>query len=141
MSDPRDPVFWVGAHAWPVATPTEARLALDALARFEPLRSIWEFPAEFAIGRTYLLAGFPDQALPHLTRAANACDALENPFDHVRASLLLGQALEAKNDVAGACTAYQRVVHQWGSATPRSVTASAARARISALKCAPPDAQ
>jgi len=141
MSDPRDPVFWVGAHAWPVATPTEARLALDALARFEPLRSIWEFPAEFAIGRTYLLAGFPDQALPHLTRAANACDALENPFDHVRASLLLGQALEAKNDISGACTAYQRVVRQWGDAKPRSVTASAARARISALKCAPPDAQ
>jgi tetratricopeptide (TPR) repeat protein len=135
MSNPRDPVLWFGAYAWPATTASEATVALEALSRFEPLRSIWEFPAEYAIGRVYLLAGRVDDAVAHLVRAANACDALENPFDHVRASLLLGQALEAKRDVAGACKAYQSVVSQWGNAKPRSVTGSAARARLGALRC------
>jgi serine/threonine-protein kinase len=60
---------------------------------------------------------------------------LRFPFAHLRGEVLLGRALEAKGDRAGACAAYASVVRRWGGAKPRSVTAEDAAARASALKC------
>jgi serine/threonine-protein kinase len=57
------------------------------------------------------------------------------PFGHVHAALDLGRALEAKNDTPGACDAYAKVLARFGKAKPRSVSAEAARARRSALRC------
>ena len=136
MPDPQAPALWFGAYAWPASTPAEATAALDALPRFKPPPPFWGLTGdEFWIGRVYALGGRIDDAIPHLVRETNSCDALDNPFEHVRASLLLGQALESKSDVAGACSAYRTVLARWGTAKPRSRTAEQARARIRALSC------
>jgi serine/threonine-protein kinase len=131
------PYVWFGAYAEEVATVADAQAAMAALPRFQPFPHLWHFATEFPIGKTYLLAGRIDEAIPYLRLGAASCDALDFPFDHVRASLYLGQALETKNDTPGACAAYRFVLSRWGSAKPRSVTADAARARLAALHCAP----
>ena len=75
------------------------------------------------------------EALPALTRAATSCYALRFPVEQMRAVRDLGVAREATGDRAGACEAWQRVLDRWGRATPRSVTAEDARARMRALGC------
>jgi serine/threonine-protein kinase len=126
---------WVMAYAREAATPEEARQALELLPRYEPLPPLWDVPSGLPMGRVYLLAGKVDEALAHLRRATKECSAVDHPFDHVRAQLVLGQALEEKKDIAGACAAYRVVIDRWGHAKPRSVTADAARARVHALRC------
>jgi len=96
-------------------------------------------------GRLLLLAGRGDEALPRLQRAVRSCSVISGdlilesdlaaPLDHVHAQLLLGQALEARGDRAGACAAYGSVQARWGGAKPRSVTLDAAKGRIKALRC------
>jgi serine/threonine-protein kinase len=129
--------LWYALYARPAATREEAKNALELLPEFEPLPHYWYFPADFAIGEVYRLAGDPEKAIPHLQRAANACDAIYYPFENTRAHFALGQALETNQDTAGACAAYAVVVRRWGQARPRSVTGERARARMAALKCAP----
>jgi serine/threonine-protein kinase len=129
--------LWYALYAAPATTPAEAKVALDVLPQYEPLPPYWYFPADFAIGEVYRLSGNADDAIPHLKRAANACDAIYYPFENTRAHFALGQALEAKQDTAGACAAYAVVAHRWGQAKPRSVTGERTRARMNALKCAP----
>ncbi len=83
-------------------------------------------------------AGRYAEAVPRLRAQVNSCVIFHDPVRHVRASLLLGQALEGTGDTPGACGAYRAVVARWGSPNPRSVTAERARARQKALSC--PDA-
>ena len=57
------------------------------------------------------------------------------PVRYVRAFWFLGQALERTGEISGACEAYASVIDRWGNASPRSVTAEQARARMKALGC------
>jgi serine/threonine-protein kinase len=131
------PYLWVVAFARPAETPDDARAALEELPKYAPLPALWQIPADYAVGRTYLLAGRAEEALPYLRRAAAACDDLYVPFEHVRASLALGDALAATKDTAGACAAYRAVIDRWGAAKPRSTTVDAARAHAKGAGCAP----
>jgi serine/threonine-protein kinase len=127
--------LWVQAYAVPAETANEARGALDALDSFAPVPPFMPQTVALAdVGRTYLLAGRVDEALPYLRKAAATCMALTRPVSHTRAHLYLGDALAQKNDAAGACAAYKVVLDRWG-AELRSVTAKAARARRVALRC------
>jgi serine/threonine-protein kinase len=133
--------MWFPAYALPAETSADADEALAALPNYEPLpaRRIFSLP-DALLGKVYLLAGRPADALPHLERGAAACRALDEPILHVRAHYDLGRAREATGDKAGACSAYAAVLARWGDAKPRSVTADAARARVKALACPPPGA-
>ena len=91
-----------------------------------------------ALGRTHLLAGMVDDALPELEQSAKKCpfvfgDQLEN----TRAWFFLGEARAAKGDRQGACAAYGKLLEHWGAAKPRSLTAEKARRRQLALRCSP----
>jgi serine/threonine-protein kinase len=88
------------------------------------------------VGRVYLMAGRPEEAVPYLRRAAASCTAFAAPVDQTRARLHLGMALEQTNDRDGACSAYRKVLDRWGHAKPRSVTADEARAHATKLGCA-----
>ncbi|HEY8072462.1 MAG TPA: serine/threonine-protein kinase [Labilithrix sp.] len=138
--------LWSFAWASPALTAREAEAAIAALAELGPQTAAQSLAGltfsgrvgspEAAAGRVYLLAGHVDEAIAHLERAASACDVFDSTLDHVRASLDLGRAREQKGDRKGACDAYRAVLAVWGNATPRSVTADAARARTNALGCA-----
>jgi serine/threonine-protein kinase len=129
--------LWVYGYAQTVRTPAEARAALAALPAFTPLpRYRPSFLADASIGRTYLLAGKADDAVPLLESVTSRCDPFEDPFVYVHASLWLGEALEATGDPAGACASYDRVRKAWSGLGPRSITLREARARASALRCA-----
>jgi serine/threonine-protein kinase len=128
---------WVYAYAAPAETEADARSALDALPPDTDLeRARFFFSVDAYVGKVYLLAGRPDEALRWLQRSAASCVAPRNVLAHTRALFFLGQALEAKGDAAGACVAYGRVVDRWGNAKPRSITAEKAKARTAALRCA-----
>jgi serine/threonine protein kinase/tetratricopeptide (TPR) repeat protein len=122
--------IWKLAYAGTALTPDDARDALAALPRFAPSVAGYEAYS----GHVYLLAGRAGEAIPYLRRATAVCEA---SFQIVgtRASLWLGEALEATNDTRGACAAYKLVLDRWGHAKPRSVTADAARVRTKALAC------
>jgi eukaryotic-like serine/threonine-protein kinase len=133
-------VVWTNAYAAPALTRQEAEAALAKLADFAPLTSINFGPIDPLsldgdIGHVYLLARKVDDALPYLTREDASCNVFWSPFVHMRATLDLGTALEAKGDKAGACGAYEKILDRWGKAKPRSVTADMARERVKALKC------
>jgi tetratricopeptide (TPR) repeat protein len=117
----------------------------DALAHLAEPMSGWASPAiQGLMGRTYLLAGKTDEALPFLRRAAALCgfmpdlEELESGESHrgrLRFHLLLGQALEVKGDKPGACEAYGFILDRWKNAKPRSVTLEKAKERAKALAC------
>jgi serine/threonine-protein kinase len=135
------PFLWLGAYA--AAPPDEgeaARAALLALPTggFPPYYQDAGNEVDEGIGRIELAAGHASNALRYLRRAATGCRVRPTswlPVPFVRASLHLGRALEATGDRAGACAAYEGVVARWGRATPRSVTAEAARAASAKLGC------
>jgi len=136
---------WNYAYASPAFTASEARAALEAMDAMGPWTPTPVAATPFAArigspeadtGRVYLLAGRADEAIDHLRRATAQCDILSSTLDHVRAELHLGRALEQTGDRAGACDAYGRVLARWGHASPRSVTADEARARVKAIGCA-----
>jgi serine/threonine-protein kinase len=136
---------WNYGYAATAFTPAEARAALDALGELGPPSPVpsfaaWGFSARWGspdadIGRVYLLAGRVDEAVAHLKLATAECNLFDSTIDHVHARLDLGRALEQKGDTAGACEAYRKVLAVWGHAKPRSVSADAARARVTSLKC------
>jgi len=140
---PRSPLTWALAWALPVTNKEEANEALRALAADEGLalprggESMAGLIVELdgAAGHVLLLAGKPKEALPHLERTTNDCFILASPLEHVHAPLDLGAAREQTLDVAGACEAYGKIVARWGHATPRSVTAEAAREAMTRLGC------
>jgi serine/threonine-protein kinase len=90
------------------------------------------------LGRTYLLAGRLDDAIPMLRRAVASCPYPDGAlWFRLWAAEDLGEALERKRDKDGACAAYAEVLSKWGNAKPRSVTADAARAHAKKLGCGP----
>jgi serine/threonine-protein kinase len=127
--------LWVQAYAVPAETEDDAKTALDALPGFAPVPPFMPQTLALAdVGRTYLLGGKRDDALPYLKKAAASCMALSRPIGHTRAHLHLGDALAQAGDARGACAAYKVVVDRWGS-DKRSVSAKAARAKRAALRC------
>ncbi len=130
------PFLWIHGYAAVAETAEEARAALEALPGFQPLPRIApETLADGHVGRVQLLAGNLDEAIALLQRATSSCLAFQLPFEHTHALLHLGEALERKGDTAGACAAYGAVLERWGGATPRSITADAARRAVRALGC------
>jgi hypothetical protein len=131
-------ISWARAFAAAAETPAQAAIALgepDAEFPPAPFQGHGWFGVNAQVGHAMLLAGRVDDARARFETDTKACFGLSHPFTFVRAHLWLGQALEAKGDAPGACDAYRKVVARWGSATPPSVTASRAQARIKALKC------
>jgi serine/threonine-protein kinase len=128
-------VEWVLGHGGIVESKTDADDALRELPAFAPI-PIGQRTAmnDDALGRARLFAGDAAGAAVPLARAAHMCTAMDDPFRHVRAHLLLGRALEA-SDPSGACDAYKRVLERWGAAKPKSVTADEAQSRMRALAC------
>jgi tetratricopeptide (TPR) repeat protein len=100
-----------------------------------PLANAW--PAvDYLTGRTQLGAKRAPIAAEHLKMAVARCDAVEHPFEHVRARERLALAYEKLGDDAKACEEYRAVVDRWGAAKPESVTAKRAQERVRALGCA-----
>ena len=126
---------WINGWATIAETPDLAKRAVAGLGEMKVPEYTPKTLAIGAVGRTYLLAGRIDDALPLLEQAAGSCMALELPVPHTHANLWLGRAREAKGDTAGACKAYAVVLDRWGHATPRSLSADEARARSRALRC------
>ena len=130
--------LWFHAWAAGATTPELARAALDARPRYEPLPlHALETMASAAVGHVDLLAGRTDDALVALREATTSVSGFAFPVEHTRAFFDLGQALERANDPKQACVAYGHVLARWGDAQPRSVTAEAARRRLTALRCLP----
>jgi serine/threonine protein kinase len=126
---------WVDGYATPAQTREEAEAALTALPDYAPLPTLLLSGSTTpAIAKVRALGGHLKEALPELRVASSSCHALADPIAYVRGELLLGQALEASGDNAGACTAYGVVLQRWGTAS-RSITAAAAGARAKALGC------
>jgi serine/threonine-protein kinase len=121
------------------ATRALARLGDVGASHWEPQMS-W---AAASLGRIYLLAGHPAEAIGPLRLAAQACTILTTPDSGntiwwMRAHVLLGQALEQTGDHAGACAAYAVVLDRWKNAKPRSVTLEKAKDRSRVLGCSKP---
>jgi hypothetical protein len=146
------PFFWLETYAaFPAEpTPAQAAEAIVALPEYVNKRAIEAIVGtgaplfgavdhktddDLVIGTTYLLARQLDEGLVYLRRAASSCRAIDFPVAHTQAQYWLGQALEQKNDVGGACAAYKVVLDRWGHAKPRSLTAEKARKRVTALAC------
>ncbi len=125
---------WVAGYATPATSALDAREALEALPDYLPLPDPMMQGSRIAeeIGKVYHLAGRESEALPFLRRAAKSCVGLSSPVEQTRASLELGEALEAVGDRAGACDAYRVVVRSWGPARS-SVSARRAAARLQAV--------
>ncbi len=129
-------VEWILGYASQVDSKADADEAMRVLPSYAPV-PIGQRTAlnDEALGRTRLFAGDIDGAVTALGRASRMCVALDDPFRHVRAHLLLGRALEAKGDTAGACAAYGVVLASWGAAKPKSTSATQAKERARALAC------
>jgi serine/threonine-protein kinase len=140
VARPWDDAGWVYVYGASSVTPQDAREAVEALPRFPALpRRIGQIgeptALEEAVGRTYLLAGALDEAIPHLRAAAGSCGVINWFPEHVHAHEELGEALAAKGDTPAACDEFRAVLSYWGDAKPRSVTADKARAQMRRLGC------
>ncbi|MGE5185465.1 MAG: tetratricopeptide repeat protein, partial [Acidobacteriota bacterium] len=122
--------IWAHAYAQPARTADEAREAVAAMPRYEPLPPFYWFFVYGDIGRALVLGGKPELALPYLERATHRCLA-RDPRDFY----YLGMAEQATGDRDGACAAYATAAHRWEHATPRSLTVERARAALEALGC------
>jgi len=130
--------IWLGAYAIPARTAAEAQRAIEARPPdFEPIQlfRVGNFATHF--GQLYFLAGELDQAHKYLLDGTSQCRLLYDPIPHLQAYELLGRVYEARKETKQACRSYTTVLARWGQATPRSVTATRARARVQALHCPP----
>jgi eukaryotic-like serine/threonine-protein kinase len=128
--------IWLHGYAATVSSLEDARDALSALPRYEPLPPYRiQTLVDAGVGFTFLLAGQSDEALNWLEQATRSCRALVFPVEYVRAHYWLGQAREMRGDKPAACVAFQTVLDRWGEAKPRSVTADKSRERMQALGC------
>jgi eukaryotic-like serine/threonine-protein kinase len=124
-------------RTWPVIAHTP-ELAREVISRRPASRPV---PAKNAtlyaidIGRAYVLAGDPDEALRWLLPFSRNCNTLDMGLQQLPSQVWLGKAFEAKGDKQGACAAYKVLLDRWGKAKPRSVSADEARARSKALGC------
>jgi tetratricopeptide (TPR) repeat protein len=130
---------WVGVYTAVVRSADDAREALAAQPQGLRLPSFeGDVLGALRLGRTYLLAGRLDDAIPMLRRAVATCPGAQGDvWFHLQAAEVLGEALEQKGDKDGACGAYAEVLSKWGNAKPRSVSADAARAHAKRLGCVP----
>jgi serine/threonine-protein kinase len=130
------PYLWIQAFATYADAPEEATSAIVLLPSYGPIPAYRPKTATNAdIGHTMLLAGDAAGAVPYLRKATRSCTPLDFPIPYVRSRLWLGDALAKTGDTKGACDALAWVVAHWGDAKPRSVTATAARAKIRELRC------
>jgi hypothetical protein len=130
---------WTEAYALGAQSHGAALKALDARpTRSAPLPQRLMSPqfAE-AIGRTYLRAGRPKEALPLLEQGTRACGVLDGyqAIFSQRAALELGEALEASGDSAKACDAYRRAEPRWAERRTRGITADKAVSAMRRLGC------
>jgi tetratricopeptide (TPR) repeat protein len=134
---PLNAMDWTTAYAELAVTREDAIEALSVLPEYGPLPNpvVGGMDFEIAIGETYRLAGRIEESIPHLRGAARSCEAVKSPFQHVWASLHLGEAREALGDVSAACSAFRDVVAMWGRPRARYATVEAARAGIARLHC------
>jgi len=126
-------IRWMESYVETIREPEDVDIALAAKPSEEPLIDPIEQDdgVDATLGWLYLLANRPDDAIPFLRRATVSCQ-FGKPEFHVRAYLWLGQALESKREIEGACDAYAWVIEHWGR-DPRSVTANTARKRFEAV--------
>lgn len=126
-------VRWLENYVETLRDPEDVAAAVEA----EPSERLLIDPLEHddgvdaALGRLYIRAGRIDEAIASLRRATATCQ-FGKPEYQVRAFLWLGEALEQKQDLPGACKAYAQVLERWGR-EPKSVTARAARVRSEAV--------
>jgi predicted Zn-dependent protease len=132
-------IVWALSAAIRAETPAEAAEVLASMPA--SMRSngsklgIWPVMWGPYAGRTLLQGGRIDEAIAQLHDSTLACTAFIEPIVHTQAYLWLGEALEKKGDLKGACDAYAVVASRWGHATPRSTTAHEAQERADALGC------
>jgi hypothetical protein len=67
-----------------------------------------------------------------LRKALTPCTGIEVAVRSLHLHALLGEALDRSGDAEGAKHEFDRVLAYWGTASPRSVTVDAVRARLSA---------
>ena len=128
--------LWIYGYALEADTPEDAAEALDALPVYAPVPEFApSLHATADVGHVFLLGGRIDDAIHWLSASAHDCDAWENPFEWTKASLWLGQALEQKGDVSGACGAYGDVLKRWRGFGKLSTSVALATKRSSALAC------
>ena len=131
---------WVLGYAMQIATPEEADAAIKSMppSIVSSMRWTTKLPGQLLFayaGRALFLSGRLDEGARLLGRAASSCAALEEPMLHTTAQLWFAEALEAKGDKAGACSALAKVARRWPAAASRTGRLAAEKSR--ALGCAP----
>ena len=110
------PFAWLHGYARVAETTDDAERALAEQPGFGPIPLFT--PLTFGdafVGKTYALAGRLAEALPYLRRATRSCLALDHPFEHTEAHLLLGQPPTAGAPRRGVrCIRRRRAVARWG---------------------------
>jgi serine/threonine-protein kinase len=126
---------WVLGYAAGTTSVAEARTAIAALPRFEPLPApgAHEGDIDLVIGQVFALDGQPARALPYLERAAQACLLLENPFATLYALHRFGTMLARAGESGRARRAYETVLRYWGNAQPHSRRVALVRDALRAL--------
>jgi hypothetical protein len=127
---------WIPAYAFPVRTRGEAEDAIARMSEYLPMtdpinRSGFR---DEAIGRVYLTAERPADALPFLERATRSCSAVLGVFSYARALYELGAARAALGRTREACEPLRRLAQMWGH-DERSVTGAKAKRLMSTLGC------
>ncbi len=125
--------LWMVAWGALVETREEAN---DALAHLPPERLLPQGDRrssvlDFNLGKTLVLAGRANDALPRLQRATETCSSFDDGMRVVRGLFYLGQAYEAKGELAAARASYGKVLAAWPKTDAR--TTKSARARLRAL--------
>jgi serine/threonine-protein kinase len=132
-------LIWLNHYALP--TPETPWETADFLAHVKARGRVYDEWAGLAGG--YIAAKDYADAIPSLRRSTHRCTVLpESVWSFTATTLwwlmrerLLGEALEATGDVAGACAAYAVVIDRWKGARPRSITLERARAASARLEC------
>ena len=68
---------------------------------------------EFAIGKVHALLGHSDEAIPHLERVVATCATFDAAMIIAKARLYLGEAQEAKGQLAAAKATYEKLLATW----------------------------
>lgn len=131
---PQSMEVWLAAYATGARARAEAERALALVPKFVALHP-QVAPADFyARGRLFRLAERPADARRELERASRHCEALGS-VERLRARLMVADLDAAEGKTAAACEGYADVVRALGHASPRSVSAEAARAAAAKLHC------
>ena len=126
---------WFNFYAELAVTPRLAKEAVRQLPKERPFFDpfMCDNYCELRIGEALFASTNVRESLPHLQRAANACD-IESPIDSLRAHYLLGQAMESLNNSTLACDSYRQMAIQWSNATESRLMKEATR-RMTHLQC------